>query len=384
MKILVAPDSFKGSLTAQEASSSIEAGVRSVFSRAQVEVVSCPMADGGEGSLSIVAAHWGVAPRQLSTEDPLGRPHEASWALSPDGREAVIELAEASGLPLVRDLSPQVLDASTRGTGIIIAEALRQGAQSITLCLGGSATVDGGIGILGALGVRFLDASGSELEPLPRNLERISSIDSSQILADALSAEWILLVDVTNPLTGPMGAAEVFGPQKGASKEDVKQLDNGLAHLAHVLSEATGRDVRNNPGSGAAGGVPAGLCAVFDASLVSGAQRLGELIGLPQLVREADAIYTGEGKVDQQSGNGKVVSHIAALAAELADPPPVICFAGKVGCSAAELREIGITAAFSIANGSQAIDDLMAEAATGLQDVAANVTQLLGTRELGG
>lgn len=374
--VLVAPDSFKGSLTGIEAAQAIAAGVQE-SDRAVREVLVCPLADGGEGSLRIISAHWGVPLIRTATEDPLGRPHTASWAFNPEDGRAVIELAEASGLPLVRDAPLRVLDANTRGTGVLVSEALSRGARSITLCLGGSASVDGGIGIAQALGVRFLDAGGEELSPLPRHLERIAAVDLSGVPAAALDADWHLLVDVTSPLTGADGAAAVFGPQKGAGAEEVSLLDSGLASLARVLREATGRDASGLSGAGAAGGVALTLCAVFGAEIVGGAEHLGRLVSLPELVALADVVFTGEGRLDGQSGSGKVVSHVSALAASSAERPPVVCLSGQVLCTPAEIRDLGLTAAFSIANGSQPLDELMAEAAPALRRTAANATRAL-------
>lgn len=379
--VLIAPDSFKGSLTGLEAAQAIAGGIRAAgIGNADPEryrLILRPLADGGEGSLQIVAEHWGVPPERTRVEDPLGRPRVASWAYNPETRQAVIELAEASGLPLVQDVPLQVLDAHTRGTGALIAEALRRGARSITLCLGGSATVDGGIGIAHALGARLLDAAGEELPPLPRNLQRIAAVDLSGVHPAALEAEWHLLVDVTNTLTGPEGAAAVFGPQKGAGPDEVELLDAGLASLARVLEQATGRDASMLPGSGAAGGVALALHALFGAALVGGAEHLGRLVSLPELMAEADIVFTGEGRLDGQSGGGKVVSHVAALAASSGIRPPVVCLAGQVLCTPAELHDLGLTAAFSIANGSQPLEELMAEAAHGLGAVAANAMRAL-------
>lgn len=382
MRILIAPDSFKGSLTAQQATEAIESGVRSVRNKQQTDILRCPMADGGEGSLRVITDIWKVPVQRSHTEDPLGRPHCASWALSADGNEAVIEIAEASGLPLVKDLHPQVLEANTKGTGILIAEALSRGARSITLCLGGSATVDGGIGILSVLGVRFYDRAGSELRPIPRNLTAIASIDLSSLTDQATQATWQLLVDVTNPLTGVQGAAAVFGPQKGADAAQVQHLDRGLENLARLLSEVSNTDLMHRQSFGAAGGVPVGLYALFGAKVSSGSEWLGELVDLPNLVSQADVIFTGEGRIDGQSGSGKVVSYIAQLAAKVAVAPPVVCFAGQIDCPPSQLHQMGIAAAFSISTGSQSAEELMESAAPLLHNVVANVTSLLGHGEL--
>lgn len=371
VKFLVCPDSFKGSLTAAEATEAIAAGLRDAGA-ADPDILCCPMADGGEGSLGIVAAHWGVSTLSSETVDPLGRPRTAAWAYHPEDRRAVIELAEASGLPLVRDVPLRVLEANTYGTGVLIAEALTLGATSITLCLGGSATVDGGIGAAYALGVRFLDAQGALLAPVPQNLSAIVDIDISGVLPEAFAADWSLLVDVTNPLTGPQGAAAVFGPQKGADAADIALLDAGLASLASVLRSRTGRDVSQQPGSGAAGGIALVLHALFGAEIVSGSQHLGRLLGLPDLLEQADFVFTGEGRLDGQSGGGKVVSYVANLASAANSPRPVVCLAGQVLCAPDEVRNLGLTSAFSIANGSQTMEELMSNAAENLRRVSAN------------
>ena len=375
LRVVVCPDSFKGSLSASDVASAVVDGV---LDAAPDAIVTClPMADGGEGTLDVLLAVWGGEPLTTATVDAIGRPVSARWAMSPDGRTAVVELAEASGLPGVSDVPLQPLHASTRGTGVVARAALDAGVAEVVVCLGGSASTDGGSGILSGLGARLLDADGAEVPDGGEGLASVESIDLSGMHPRAREVRWHLAVDVTNPLVGEHGAARTFGPQKGARGGAVGFLGDALRRWSDVLERETGRAVAEIPGAGAAGGVPAGLIAVLGAETTPGAVLVAEAIGLPTALASADLVITGEGSFDSQSVNGKVADGVAGLAAASPARPPVVVLAGQVLLPEARARDAGITAAFSVAPGPIGLDDLIARTAPRLRDLAAAVTSLV-------
>jgi glycerate kinase len=377
--VVVAPDSFKGSLDAVDVAAALAAGVRSAAPDARVTCL--PMADGGEGTLDVLAAAWGVTPRELGTVVAVGRPVTARWLESADGRIGVVELAQASGLVGVSDVTRQPLHAHTRGTGEVAAAVLDAGVQEVLVCLGGSASTDGGAGILAGLGVRVLDAAGEQVPDGGEGVARATSLDLSGLHPRARQVRWRVAVDVTNPLTGEHGAAAVFGPQKGARPGDVAFLDEALARWAGVLERETGVAVRELPGAGAAGGVPAALVAVLGAVVEHGARMVADAVGLPAAIADADLVLTGEGSFDSQSVRGKVADGIARLAQASPTRPPVVVVAGQVLLPADQTRAAGIRAAVSIAPGPTTLDELVAHTAHRLAEVAASVTALtLGGR----
>nr|WP_194720256.1 glycerate kinase [Cellulosimicrobium arenosum] len=375
MRVVVAPDSFKGSLSAADVARAVADGVRSVVPDAHV--VQRPMADGGEGTLDALLAVWGVPAREVSTVDAIGRPHTARYGVSGDGRVGVVELAEASGLPQVDDVALQPLHAHTLGTGAAASAALDAGVEEVLVCLGGSASTDGGAGLLTGLGARLLDDAGAPVPDGGEGLAQVVRLDLAGLHPRARSVRWRLAVDVTNPLHGERGAAHVFGPQKGARPADVDFLDGALRHWESVLAAETGVHVGDLPGAGAAGGVPAGLVAVVGAGLEPGAGLVADAIGLPDDIAAADLVVTGEGSFDSQSVNGKVADAIGALAAGVPGRPPVVVLAGRVLLPAEQARAAGIAAAFSIAPGPIALDDLLDRTASRLTDLAATVTSLV-------
>lgn len=374
LRVVVAPDSFKGSLSAAEVAARIADGVRTA--RPDAVVTRLPMADGGEGTLEALLAAWGVTPRTVDTVDAVGRPRRARWAISPDGRTGVVELAEASGLPLVSDAPPQPLHASTRGTGAVARAVLDAGVEEVLVCLGGSASTDGGSGILTGLGARLLDDTGGDVPDGGEGLAWVDRIDLGGLHPRARQVRWRLAVDVTNPLVGEHGAARVFAHQKGATDGDVAYLDDALTRWADVLERETGVRTHDLPGAGAAGGVPAGLVAVLGAETEQGALLVAEAIGLPAALADADLVFTGEGSFDSQSVRGKVADGIARLAAACPARPPVVVLAGQVLLPAHLAWEAGITAAFSIAPGPVELDDLLHRTPARLTDLAAQVTHL--------
>lgn len=377
LRVLVAPDSFKGSLDARGAAAAMAAGLRdSLGDRLTIDMV--PLADGGEGTLDALLARDGATERHTATIDALGRPRSARWGRLLDGT-AVIEAAEANGLPLVHDVPLRPLDAGSEGVGMIVRDALDTGAQSILLTVGGSASTDGGAGLLRALGARLLDADGSELPPGGGGLGRIDRLDLTGLHPRAREVSWRIACDVDNPLTGPAGAAAVFGPQKGANPDDVVVLDAGLATWATALEAATGVPVDRMPGAGAAGGIPAALHAVVGAELVPGAKLVADALELDRALESADLLVTGEGALDGQSLRGKVVGALAARARRAG--VPVVVIAGSIALTADELAEAGIAAALSIADGPATLDRLVTDAPALIRGAARRLGALL---DLGG
>ncbi len=336
-----------------------------------------PMADGGEGTLDALLAAWQGEDRVVEVSDAVGRPRRARFGISADGSTAVIEAAEANGLPHVRDLPPQPLRADSAGVGELARAALDAGAAEILLCIGGSASTDGGTGVLRALGVRFLDASGQEVAPGGGTLGEISRVDLTGLHPRARDARWRIAVDVENPLVGQRGAATVFGPQKGASADDVKVLDGGLAHLAGRLAEVgavAGEDLLHRPGMGAAGGLPASLVAILGAELVPGSRLVADAVGLAETLADADIVLTGEGSFDSQSLHGKVVDGVRDAAPS---GSPIVVIAGRVALSATEVAAAGLTAAISLARGPADEDALRRDAAELVAEAAETACRLL-------
>ncbi|GAB2827955.1 glycerate kinase [Alpinimonas psychrophila] len=384
MRIVIAPDSFKGSLSAAEAAAAMAAGVRDVFGDT-ANIVQRPMADGGEGTLDVIASAWEVVPETMTTVDAIGRPIRARFGISTDGRRAIIEAAEANGLPHVSDVTLRPLRADTFGVGLIARKVLDRGATEILLCIGGSATTDGGTGLLTALGVRFLDAHGRNVAPGGEGLAAITSVDLSHLHARARLATWRIAVDVDNPLCGEQGAAATFGPQKGASPHDVGLLDAGLAHLAGILHDVVNAPVNavadiqslTGPGFGAAGGLPVCMVALLDAHMVQGSRLVVDAIGLAEAMAGATLVFTGEGSFDSQSLGGKVIDGVIAAASQ---DCPIIVIAGRVALSAAETRAAGVAGAFSIAPGPTDLARLVTTAAERVRETTAHVCGLLAAR----
>ena len=385
LKIVLAPDSLKGSLPAGEAALAMSAGVLAAAARLghpAPEVVLAPLADGGEGTLDALLAAWGAEPRTTRCHDAVGRARTARYGISavrpgtlrdgvgPDPVRGVLEAAEANGLPLVADLPLDALTATSYGVGEIAARLLEDGAEEILLCIGGSATTDGGAGLLSALGARLLDADGDVLPPGGGALAALASVDTLNLHPRARQVRWRIAVDVDNPLCGPRGAAAVFGPQKGATPDDVVVLDAGLAHLAGVVSAQTGVDMTDVAGAGAAGGLPAVLVPFLGAEIVPGSALVADAVGLAGALADADLVLTGEGSFDAQSLGGKVVQAVVENA-----PPgcAVVAIAGRVQLTAAQVQGAGLAAAFSIATGPMELDELIRGAAELMEDAAAQV-----------
>jgi len=308
-RVLLAPDKFKGTLTAAQVATHLAAGLRSVL--ADLEVVVVPVADGGDGTLA-AAVGAGFSRVALTATGPTGAPVATAYGIR--GPEAVVEAAEVSGLAQLPGGHLAALTATSRGTGELIAAALDAGARRIVVGIGGSACTDGGAGLLEALGARVLTASGEPVTPGGSGLANAASLDLSGVHPALADAEIVVACDVDNPLTGPRGAAAVYGPQKGASAQDVTALDAALAHFADVVAAATGAERRDDPGAGAAGGVGFGLVSVAGATMRPGAELVFELTGLAAAMADVDLVVTGEGSLDEQTLNGKAPAAVAALA----------------------------------------------------------------------
>ena len=291
LNVAIVPDSFKGSARASEVAAALADGfAKGAASRKRdVEITAVPFADGGEGTLEALIDAWGTEAISVQTTDALGRPVESRLGLSADGKIAVVEAAEAAGLPQVSDVERRPLEATTYGLGALVSRALELGVSQIILCLGGSATTDGGTGLLAALGASFLDADGAKLPAGGGTLQNLAAIDASGLDPRAANVQWQIACDVTNPLLGAKGAAAVFGPQKGASQEQVQLLDAGLARLADVLEADTGRKVREQPGMGAAGGLGISLGSYFQVDLVPGWDLVAKVLGAHGILQGAES-----------------------------------------------------------------------------------------------
>jgi glycerate kinase len=310
MNILIAPDKFKGSLEAIQVCHAIEEALNEAGRDLQLK--SIPMADGGEGTSDMLTEFTGGKKIKVTVRDPFFRNVEAEYGISGDGKTAFVEMAAASGLQLLRPEERNALLGTTYGTGQLIASALYHGVKTIILGVGGSGTNDGGIGMGEALGAKFYDRSGNQLKPIGSNLIDIQSIDIQNLHPRLDEVRFTAICDVSNPLIGTNGAAYVFGPQKGATPEDVKFLDSGLRNLAQVVQDQLGLDI-NFPGAGAGGGLGGGAKIFFDVKFQSGIEFVMNFIGLDKLVSESDLVITGEGKMDDQTLSGKVVKGVADL-----------------------------------------------------------------------
>ncbi|VVO90330.1 glycerate kinase [Pseudomonas fluorescens] len=372
MKIVIAPDSFKDSLSAQSVADAIALGLADVWPEAQL--IKCPMADGGEGTVeSILAACEGEL-RHTKVRGPLGATVDAAWGWLPHNHTAIIEMAEASGLQLVPPGKRDACFSSTFGTGELIRAALDAGAQRVILAIGGSATNDGGAGAMQALGVRLLDAQGQTLVPGGLALAKLGRIDLSDIDPRLAEVRFDIAADVTNPLCGPDGASVIFGPQKGASPEQVQQLDNALGHFAERCADVLGRDVKDEPGTGAAGGLGFAATAFLGAQFLAGVEVVAELVGLVEAVQGADLVVTGEGRFDAQTLRGKTPFGVARIARQ--HGVPVIVIAGTLGEGYQALYEHGIDAAFSLASGPMPLEQACAEAPRLLRDRASDIARV--------
>jgi len=373
MRIVVAPDSFKGSLTAVEAAEALARGVRAAVPEA--EVVQVPMADGGEGTVATLVAGTGGRLVTRTVTGPLGRPVEAQFGLLGDGETAVIEMAAASGLLLVPPAERNPLVTSTFGTGELIRAALDLGSRRLLLGIGGSATNDGGVGMLQALGGRVLTGDGRDVGPGGGALAEAERIDLSGLDPRLQSVDLLVACDVDNPLCGSRGASAVYGPQKGATPEMVARLDDNLRHLANLVQRDLGRDAAEMPGAGAAGGLGFGMLAYLGARLAPGVQVVMDTVRLDEKLQGATLVITGEGRTDGQTLAGKVPMGVAGRAARLGIPAVVV--SGAVAPGAEALHAYNVAALVSIVPGPLSLDEAMAQAGALLKRAAEEVMRLV-------
>ncbi len=358
MKIVVAPNAFKGSLSATEAAKAMAEGIERVLPKA--EVIQVPVADGGDGLIDVAVEALRGERRTLEVTGPRENPVFADFCYVKSRGLATIEMALASGLALLPENLQDPTLTTTFGTGELIRAALDLGVRRIHTGIGGSATNDGGIGMAQALGARFLDKDGKDLPGIGSSLSSIAEIDLSDLDPRIEETAFEAVCDVNNPLCGPEGAAAVYGPQKGASPDQVEELDQGLKNLATVIQKQLGLDVMNMPGAGAAGGLGAGLHAFLGAKLCRGIDLIFEMVGLEEKLLDADLVFTGEGQIDFQTVFGKAPGGVAAAAK--AQGIPCFAIAGSVGSELGDLYENGISAVFSLCTSPTTLEESMKNA----------------------
>lgn len=370
MKVIIVPDKFKGSLTSFEVCKAISAGIKKV--RNDADIIEFPMADGGDGFAKVLKYYLDTDTITCNTVDPLGRDIVAHYEWDRKNHIAIIEMAVASGMVLLNENERNPLLTSTVGTGILIKDAIAKGANKIILGLGGSATNDAGIGMLSAFGFQFIDKKGLPLKPTGENLLLIKKIFRPNTIADI---KFQIASDVQNVLFGPQGAAYVYAPQKGASNKQVELLDSGLRNFAAVVKDQTGKDVAAIPGSGAAGGIAAGLMAFFDVQMRKGIEMIIEAGGIEEQLSEADLIITGEGKIDNQSGKGKVVGYIAGLAKKY--NISCIAFCGTTDLNDSEIKTLGLKKIIPLKDESVSQEEAMKNAFRLLEEKATDIPEIL-------
>lgn len=372
MKVVIAPQGFKGNLTALQVAQAIEKGVKRVV--ADAETIIKPMADGGEGTVQALVDATGGKMMATEVTGPLGERVTTRWGILSDQTTAVIEMAAASGLPLVPAKKRNPLITTTYGTGELIRAALDNGCRKLIIGIGGSATNDGGAGMAQALGARFLDAEGKELPFGGAALARLERIDVSRLDPRLADFEVTLASDVNNPLCGPRGASAIYGPQKGATPEMVAQLDAALAHYADIIKKDLGVDFRDVPGAGAAGGLGLGLMVFLKAKTIPGIDVVIQATNFVAALKGVDLVFTAEGRIDRQSAMGKVPTGVAKKAKEFGIP--VIALAGEVAEDCVTVYEQGIDAVFCIAPGPISLDQSMSSAERLIVNTAENAMRL--------
>ncbi len=364
MKIVIAVNAFKGSLSCIEASNAISRGIKKAFPA--TKIISCPVADGGDGLLDVVKTLPSVRTVKCKVLDPRKKKIDSEFCWLENEKTAFIEMALASGLALLPEKLQNPIETTTYGTGQLIAESLKLKPRKIILGIGGSATCDGGIGAASALGVKFSDKAGKFISiPVGEDLNQISSIDLSGINNRLKDTDIEIICDVENPLLGPKGTAAVYAPQKGATPAQVKELEKGLAIFADKIHKYTGKDIKRIKGGGAAGGISAGMHALFGAKLKRGIDVVFNLVGLEEKIKDADLVITGEGKIDSQTSYGKAPAGVAELAKKHGVPCIALC--GCAGRNISSLKKIGIKSVFPINKEAKDLEDSMKNAAKYLE-----------------
>lgn len=373
MRVLIAPDSFKECLTAEAVADAIATGW--LRGAPADQLVKIPLADGGEGTTATLVAAMHGTLHQAQVSGPAGAPVNASYGLIDGGETAVVEVAEASGLHCVAKVDRNAMTASSFGTGELIMAALKHRPTKLIVCLGGSATTDGGAGLLRAVGARLLDSKGQPTPPGGEGLQYISHFDLAEAKANLAGLEVVVACDVTNTLLGELGAAAVFGPQKGASPDDVKMLDNNLGHFASCVEKA-GYDISSFAGSGAAGGIGGAVAGILGGLMKPGIELVMEAVDMATHMQSADLVITAEGAIDGQSASGKAPTGLAKLAQRYR--LPVIGLAGQLGGNnMAAIHQAGITAVFSIAPGPISKSDAIANAVHYLESTSEQLARLV-------
>lgn len=369
MKIVIAPDSFKECLSAQEVAANIAVGIRKVAPNA--EIFEIPISDGGEGVLEALLKGGGGQRISIPVLDPLMRPIKAEYGILNDSKTAVVEMAKASGLELLKEHEKNPLLTSSFGTGQLIRDALDRGCTKIVIGIGGSAANDGGVGMVRALGGKFLNDQGMEIKEGGGNLRELYTMDLSNFDTRIQNCEVVVACDVSNPLTGAHGASMVYGGQKGGSRKDLELLDTNLGHYANKIKDMLGRDISKTPGAGAAGGTGAGLLAFLNGKLVNGIALILQTLKVEETIKRADLVFTGEGKIDAQTLHGKTISGIAQMAQK--HEVPVMVVTGKIGEGIEGLYDNGVSAVYSIVNRPMALKESMDQAPGLIQDCAKNI-----------
>jgi len=369
MHVVIVPDSFKENLTAIEVADAIGDGVLDVAPQAQVS--KFPFSDGGEGSLDVLCRHAQGKLISCATSNALGEPIEAQYFLFEDGHTAWVELSQAAGLAQILPNKRNILKATTYGTGLQIRDAINKGCTHIILGVGGSATNDGGAGIFQALGGKLLDQQGNSLAyggQHLKNLDRIVPPESMEHM------QWTIACDVENPLLGPYGATQTYGPQKGATPDMIEDLEFGLTHFSNLIFQRYNRDIRSLKGGGAAGGTAAGMFGFVNATVKSGFSLLAQMTALERILSQADLIYTGEGKIDTQSLHGKLTVAVARLGKQ--HKIPVIGLGGTIEGPYDTLYQEGFSGIFSIQKGPISLEESKTNASQLLRDASSRITQL--------
>lgn len=372
MKIVVAPDSFKGSLTSEQVIEGLEAAANRNFPGCRIE--KFPIADGGEGTVDALVGVTGGTFRYMDVKDPMGHPVHAKYGVI-RGDTAVVEMAVANGLPLVPSEERDLFRASSYGTGQLIRDALENGYRKIIIAVGGSATNDGGLGAMAALGVEFLDIDGKVLEPVGESLGAVADYRLDKLCIGLGEAELTVMCDVDNPLIGPQGATYVYGPQKGGTKESLEILESGMRNYADVILKKSGIALHDMPGAGAAGGISAALVAFAGAKLHSGISVVLEACEFEKSLKDADLVVTGEGRLDGQSARGKVIHGIGTVCKRYG--VPVVAVVGGMLPGAEAIYEYGIDSVMVTVNGVMCLEQAMEEARVLLEDAADRMFRLI-------
>lgn len=373
MKIIIAPDSFKESLSALEACEAIEEGFKEVLPDATY--VKIPMADGGEGTVQSIADATNGTIKKLKVKGPLGETVDAFYGLSGDKKLAVIEMAAASGLDKIPVGKRNPLKTTTWGFGELIADALDEGVEELLMGIGGSSTNDGGAGMVMSLGGKLLKADGSLIDPTGEGLEELDSIDLTELHEGLKNVTVRVACDVNNPLTGKNGASYIYGPQKGATPEQIDYLDNNLKHFAEVIKRDLNKEIEDIPGAGAAGGLGAGLLAFLNANLEEGGKLVVDLLNLSEKIEDADLAITGEGGINHQTIFGKTPIAVSRIAKEKG--VPVIAISGIITEGHESIFDEGINAVFSIIPSITPIEDALSNGYENLKSTARNLASVI-------